>query len=110
MSNEDTLYLEEGKMILARADTGFFEPIVYNVEETSDGSVQGVEINKGSFFYDFIMFIRFSERKKITSGKNVGKYRNGFLELFQYVFAFKALGMADRMMAEKLIGVFSRQS
>ena len=56
------------------------------------------------------MFIRFSERKKIISGKNRGKLRDGFAETYQWVYALKALGITERMNAERLIGVFSRQS
>lgn len=105
----DILHLEDSNVIMAKANTGFYEPIAYDIKNIN-GEVQGKEICKGSFLYDFIMFIRYSERKEITSGKNVGKYKEGFLDLFQWVFALKALGVSERMMAEKLIGVFSRQS
>ena len=56
------------------------------------------------------MFIKRSERKIITSGKNLGKYRDGFAEIYQYIYALKALGITARMNSEKLLGVFSRQS
>lgn len=109
MASNDTLYMEEIGVLFLRASTGFFEPVAYNCK-IINGEIQGQEIKKGSFIYDFIMYIRYSERKQITSGKKFGKYHDGFLDLFQWIFALKALGMADRMQAEKLIGVFSRQS
>ena len=105
----DILYLKKEKLLLNRASTGFYEPIGYNVEAI-DGFFQGEEIVKNSFFHDFIMYIRFSERKKITSGKNRNKFRDGFAEIYQWVYAFKALGITRNMNAEQLIGVFSRQS
>ena len=105
----DILHLEEAKILMAKSNTGFYEPIAYDTE-VINGEIQGKEVCKGTFLYDFIMFIRYSEKKEITSGKNVGEYKEGFLDLFQWIFALKALGVSERMMAEKLIGVFSRQS
>lgn len=101
--------MEDLGVLFVRASTSFFEPVAYDCKVV-DGEIQGKEIKKGSFIYDFIMFIRYSERKKISSGKNFGKTKDGFLEIFQWIFALKALGMSERLMAEKLIGVFSRQS
>ena len=109
MANKNTLYLEKEKLLFGRARSGFFEPVGYNVEN-NNGDLSGEEIMKGSFFHDFIMFIRFSERKKVTSGKLRGTLRDGFAETYQWVFAFKALGITRNMNAEQLIGVFSRQS
>jgi hypothetical protein len=105
----DTLYIEEMGVLFTRASTGFFEPIAYECKKVN-GEIQGKEILKGSFLYDFIMFIRFSERKQKTSGKKFGEYKDGFLEIFQWIFALKTLSVSERLMAEKLIGVFSRQS
>ena len=105
----DVLHLKDSNILMARASSGFYEPIAYNIKEI-DGDVQGNEIVRGSFIYDFIAFIRFSERKEISSGKRVGEFKDGFLDLFQWIFALKALNLSERMMAEKLIGVFSRQS
>lgn len=109
MTSNDTLFLEKEKIYFSRASTGFYEPIAYDVQ-IEKGEMTGKEIKKGSFLFDFIMYIRFSERKKITSGKNRNKYRDGFAEIYQWVYAFKALGITARMNAEQLIGVFSRQS
>jgi hypothetical protein len=107
--SKNTLYLNEEKILFGRAKSGFFEPMGYNVD-IKDGEFVGEKITKGSFLNDFVMFIRFSERKKITSGKNRGKLRDGFAETYQWVYALKALGITERMNAERLIGVFSRQS
>ena len=105
----DILHLKEGHILMARANSGFFEPIAKDIEYIN-GELQGMEITKGSFLYDFVAFIRFSERKEITSGKLLGQVKDGFLDLPQWVFSLKALDITSRMMAEKLIGVFSRQS
>ena len=105
----DILYLENEHLLFNRASTGFYEPIGYNVIN-ANGDLSGEEILKNTFFHDFIMFIRFSERKKITSGKKRNKMRDGFAEIYQWVYAFKALNITKNMNAEQLIGVFSRQS
>lgn len=109
MIGNDTLYLKDYKMIMARGTTGFYEPIILNVEQDRSGNFSGQEIAKGSFYYDFLAFIKFSEKKIVTSGKDIGKVKEGFAEIYQYIYAFKALSIAERMNGEKLIGVFSRQ-
>ena len=109
MASNDTLYLQDIGVLFLRASTGFFEPIAYDCK-IINGEIQGTEVKKGSFIYDFIMYIRFSERKKITSGKKFGTYHDGFLDLFQWIFALKALKITSKMNADKLIGVFARQS
>lgn len=106
MSSENTLFLEKEGIVMSRGSSGYFEPIAYNVDEFGNGK----EIVKGSFFYDFIMFIKYSERKLVSSGKNMGRYQEGFAEIYQYIYALKALAITGRMNSEKLIGVFSRQS
>lgn len=106
-TNEDVLYLEDADLLLARGSNDFYEPIVHSINKDTG---EGTELTRGDFFYDFLMFIKFSEKKKISSGKNIGKYKEGFAEIYQYYYAFKALGLASRMQAERLIGVFSRQA
>lgn len=109
MASNNILYMQDIKTLFVRATTGFFEPVAYNCKEVN-GEHEGMEILKGDFIYDFLIFIRYSERKEKMSGKKLFKIEDGFLDVFQWSFALKALGLAERMDAEKLIGVFSRQS
>ena len=105
---QDTVYLKDYKLLLARSDNGFFEPTHYDCEYV-DGKLIGAEIVEGDFLYDFIMYIRFSERKKKII-KNKVYYTNGFFEIYQWVTAIHNLLSLSRENSQRLITVLARQS
>jgi hypothetical protein len=107
---KETVFIKEHGILFARAENGFLEPTHVNCEVDGD-RFYGEEIVRGSFLFDFIMFIRFSERKKITSGKkNFGKFRDGFFEVYQWIIAIFMLFSISNMNADRIITVISRQA
>ena len=104
------LYLKDYGVRFTRAKNGFFEPILRNIKKTNNGEMYGIEIVKGRIYYDFLMYIKYSERKIINTGKNIGQIRTGFAEIYQYIFAFKALSLMEKMNSDKLIATFARQA
>ncbi len=75
MKDQPILYHRKSGIIFKWVEEiGSYEPIYHNVKINEDGEFIGDEIKKGTIFYDFITFIRYSS---MVTDKRTGKKAYG---------------------------------
>lgn len=87
-------------------DTQSYEPVMYDCY-FENGELYGTEIVKGSIFYDFIAFIRFSS---MITDKKTGKKSYGNFEIYQWAIAFNLIKLAMKLDSSKAMTAISRQA
>ena len=71
------------------------------------GEIEFTEITKGTIFYDFIMYIRYSS---MITDKKTGKKTLGSFEIYQWDIAFKIIKEAMELKSTKSMTAISRQA
>lgn len=88
-------------------DTNSYEPVMHNCFYNEDGELCGDEISKGTIFYDFIAYIRFSS---MIIDKKTGKKHLGKFEIYQWIIAFNLIKLAMKLDSSKAMTAISRQA
>ena len=102
------IYHAKSKIYFSWAeDTSSYEPVMHNCFYNEDGELYGDEIAKGTIFYDFIAFIRFSS---MIIDKKTGKRQLGKFEIYQWIIAFNLIKLAMKLDSSKAMTAISRQA
>lgn len=108
MKDQPILYHRKSGIIFKWVEEiNSYEPIYHNVKINENGEFIGDEIKKGTIFYDFITFIRYSS---MITDKRTGKKAYGKFEIYQWAIAFNVIKLCMALKSDKCLTSISRQA